>query len=441
MFEASDSLGGHWSLRPGQSGIWPGMTTNTSRAMTAFADLAPHPDLPLHPRAEQIRDYLEAYAERFSLVERIRFHAPVENVQPGWSVDGESFDAVIVAAGHFRRPSTPDALRAFGGELLHPFDYPGAEALAGKRALILGNGISGSEIAADLAGSADVTHAFRKPRYVMRKNDDGASSDWRWYTYATALARRHLPPEEFSVSVRNRILRLVGNPADYGAPAPDPDLRVAGVALTQDWLPAVSDGRVTCRPDIEWVAGRKVRFADGTSGEFDVLVAATGYERGVPCLGEEVLEVLGPGMRLHHQTLHPDLPGFAMVGHFYALGPYFPLLEVQARWAVSVLAGHVTAPDAPVMRAAIATPPRPMEAHDLLGLEIAEELGVVPDLDARPELREPLLFGPLLPARWRLDGPGSHPDAAEWFTAQLAASRRPEVDPEVIEAYDQVMSP
>jgi len=48
-------------------------------------------------------------------------------VAPGWTVDGEPFDGVVVASGRFRRPRMPPVLDAFRGEMLHAFDYPGAE--------------------------------------------------------------------------------------------------------------------------------------------------------------------------------------------------------------------------------------------------------------------------------------------------------------------------
>jgi hypothetical protein len=52
----------------------------------------------------------------------------------------------------------------------------------------------------------------------------------------------------------------------------------------------------------------------------------------------------------------------------------------------------------------------------------------------RPDLTEPLLFGPLLPPRYRFDGPGARPDAVDQFRAQLAASPRAPVDPADVEA-------
>jgi cation diffusion facilitator CzcD-associated flavoprotein CzcO len=66
VFEASGDLGGRWNTAAAHSGVWPGVHTNTSRALTAFSDLDPAPGVPLHPSAEQIHAYLRDYAARSS---------------------------------------------------------------------------------------------------------------------------------------------------------------------------------------------------------------------------------------------------------------------------------------------------------------------------------------------------------------------------------------
>src|SRR3954454_9187543 len=115
VFEAGDALGGQWYTTAPHSGVWPGMHTNTSRAMTAFSDFPAPAEHPLHPAAEQILAYLESYARASGVLERIRFGTPVGEVRPGWSVDRERFDAVVVASGRFRRPRLPPVADAFGG--------------------------------------------------------------------------------------------------------------------------------------------------------------------------------------------------------------------------------------------------------------------------------------------------------------------------------------
>src|SRR6476659_6908598 len=121
VFEASDDLGGQWYSAAPHSAIWPGMHTNTSRAMTAFSDFPAPAEHPLHPAAEQIQAYLGNYARAFGVAERIRFDTPVEEVRTGWTVDGERFDAVVVASGRFRKPRLPRVVDAFRGEVIHAF--------------------------------------------------------------------------------------------------------------------------------------------------------------------------------------------------------------------------------------------------------------------------------------------------------------------------------
>jgi hypothetical protein len=226
------------------------------------------------------------------------------------------------------------------------------------------------------------------------------------------------------------VLRVAGNPADFGAPAPDADILVAGHSLCQDYLAQVRSGSIVCRPGIASVSGRTVTFTDGSSDPFDVVVCATGYALDIPYLDDQVWARTGRELRLHVRTLHPGLPGLGFVGQYSTSGPYFPLLELQARWIVHVWAGMIDQPDEQAMRASVAEPPPLLDSHDALALAFSEAAGVAPDLDARPELVAALLFGPMLPSRYRLDGPGAMPDAAGQLLAQMATSPRAPIEPE-----------
>lgn len=433
VFEASDDVGGQWHSTAPHSGIWPRMRTNTSRMMTAFSDVPPPPDHELYPFAEQIQAYLQHYAAQFGVTERIRFQTPVTSLDAsapgrGWLVDGERFDGVVLASGRFRKPRLPPGLEGFDGTLIHAFDYPGAEHFRGRRVLVYGNGISGHEIASDLATVTRVTSAYRKPRYVLQKIVDGVPSDWRWYTYVAALQRRALPAGEWGPRLRERVIQVSGNPADFGAPAPDEDILVAGHSLCQDYLAQVRRGDIVCRPGISAVHGRTVTFTDGTADDFDVLLCATGYDLDLPFLSADLQHVFGPELALHHRTFHPDLPGLAVMGQFALQGPYFPVLELQARWITGVWSGSMPAPTEAAMRESVAHPPPVLDAHHVLALTLAEQAGVLPDLQRRPELTEALLFGPMLPVRYRLDGPGARRDAALLFRTQAASSPRAPVE-------------
>lgn len=65
----------------------------------------------------------------------------------------------------------------------------------------------------------------------------------------------------------------------------------------------------------------------------------------------------------------------------------------------------------------------PLEAHNALALTLSEGWGVSPDPLEWPELAEPLIFGPMLPMRYRLSWPGALPDAPAMFASALSTSR------------------
>jgi hypothetical protein len=56
-----------------------------------------------------------------------------------------------------------------------------------------------------------------------------------------------------------------------------------------------------------------------------------------------------------------------------------------------------------------------------LAVALSREAGVAPDLTIRPEITRHLLFGPLAPAQFRLDGHGRHADALELFKKAIGA--------------------
>lgn len=264
---------------------------------------------------------------------------------------------------------------------------------------------------------------------MIQKVANGIPSDWQWYTMFGALERRYLGAWEWAGRHRARILAAAGNPAEFGAPEPDPDLRVAGVSLCQNYLQQVRDQSIRCRPAITAVAGDAVTFSDGTTERFDFIICATGYEPHLPYLDDELRSMLAAGVRLYQRTFHPDLPGFGAIGQFLAQGPYFPLLELQR--AGSSPGGR----DRSLSQIRHGCWPQPLKASRRSMLTTPSpsrwprSSGSSPTTRRGRDLADALSFGPLLPARWRLAGPGSTPAAVDIFTQQLATSPRAPVSP------------
>jgi dimethylaniline monooxygenase (N-oxide forming) len=441
IFEQSTTLGGQWAGHSGRSGVWPTMHTNTSRVLTAFSDLEPVGGA-VFPSNRDVLDYLYRYADVYNLRSRIRFETTVNSVrraEGGWLVGcadaEEKYERVVVATGRFQSPVIPpiDGLDTFAGSTaaMSTFDFRDPALYSGKRVLVAGCSISALEIAAELAhrGAVRVVVTQRRQRYVLPKFAAGVPSDHRLFTRYGALANEILPAPEIDRQLKEIVVEAGGTPQQYGAPAPDPSLFAAGVTLSQHYLPLVAEGRIEVRPWPTSVADTTVTFADGRAEQFDGILFGTGFRIAMPFLDSEIRAILdldAVHMDADRYTFHPDLPGLAFMGMWDQSGGYFVPLELQARWIAYTWGGIVTPPSESDQRRAI-------EAYrlrrgqsqktrmNLVAVTFARAAGVEPVPDNWPELYRALLFGPLAPSCFRLEGPDALPDAPARFARDAAA--------------------
>ena len=449
IFEQDDQMGGQWNVRSPHSGVWPSMVTNTSRLLTCFSDLSPEPGSPVFPANQEILAYLKRYAQRFDIDSRIRYGTRVELIERnpnggGWVIRSnaaqertEVFQYVIVASGRFNKPLIPSlpGLDSFCGQggVLHSFRYKDPEGFRGKRVLVVGCAISALEIASDLAmlGASRVVSTFRRQRYVVQKLVAGVPSDALTRTRFAALNAEVTPRELLCEKFQDWILGAFGSPEQFGALKPAGNFLTVGRALSQHFLPLVAEGRIAVKPWISEVQGRKVRFDDESGEEFDAIIFGTGFELSIPFLDPTIAKVLDLDAQhadLYKFTFHPDLAGLAFLGLWEQSGPYFPPLELQARWITYVWKGITSLPTRDQMNAGIAVyrearGKSQLQAMHLMALVFAREANVEPDLKAWPQLARALLFGPLSAISFRLSGPDCLPNAAERIAAEARALR------------------
>ncbi|MEA2661929.1 MAG: hypothetical protein QOH08_1501 [Chloroflexota bacterium] len=405
VLERTGAVGGLW--RPDTGLAYPSLRTNTSKQKTAFSDLPFDDALPDHPFRDDVLAYLERYADVTGVRSRIRFGRDVAAVRPaagGWTVDGEPFDAVVVATGLFTRPLEPalEGRDRFRGTVVHSRDYRDPLAFAGKRVVVAGAGSSGADIAVELTGAArSVALAVREPPTFVPRYHRGRPYDHR----ATRLARM-LP-----LALRRRRARMVIAEAYRRR-----GLRLDRVSLTTtpgtEVLDAVSRGEIALRPALVGFDPDGAIFAGGGRTDADAVVLATGYRAEFAFLPSGVPEVVAGALALYRLVFPPGIPGLAFVGLTRVSGPVFPVAELQARWVAAVFSGRVTLPDGGEMRreiegrigAARAIGDDQMRVELLPYLDdIAARIGARPSLwrhpgllvspvgarDYRPKLREP----------------------------------------------------
>ena len=288
QLEATDRIGGNWS-----HGVYRSTHLISSAKSTQYVDF-PMPDhYPTFPSAAQMLAYLQSYVDHFGLAEHMEFDTEVRSVHPvdangtaGWNVDlasGETrrYRAVVIANGHYWERNLPDYPGKFTGTQVHSKDYKGPEDFAGQRVLVVGAGNSASDIAVEASatfGTADVS--MRRGYWFIPKTLFGIpSSEWD---------RVWLPMPLQRAAFRQMLRLNYGDYRRYGLQRPDHRLFTRDVTVNTSLMYALLHGRVRVRPEIERFDGARVHFTDGTSGEYDTIIWATGFHTRFPMLDESM---------------------------------------------------------------------------------------------------------------------------------------------------------
>jgi len=363
MFESHRELGGQWNNENRNSGVWPLMRTNTARMVTRFSDLDYPENVAVFPRNTEVLAYLQQYAAQFDLLTHAHLSCTITGLQRdpsgGYQLTWtdamgqqitEHFPRVVVASGRYNDPVIPyiAGLDSFGGELgaIHAFHYKNPESYRDKKVLVAGGSISALEIASDLAmlGARSVTLTSRRQRWVVPKMIAGTPIESYSLTRAGTLNDERRTDTENAAAQLAFLRRYAGDPARYGAPAPHPDVRRAGVTGSQHFLNLVAEDRIACRPWIDRVDDRSVTFIDGTSAEFDAMIIGTGFRLNLPYLSDEIATIVEAdekSIMLADFTFHPDLDGLGFIGLWPLSGPYPVPLEQQARYLAYTWGGAI----------------------------------------------------------------------------------------------------
>ncbi|MEN2991824.1 NAD(P)-binding domain-containing protein [Tistrella sp. BH-R2-4] len=473
-FEARAECGGLWS--PDDGLVWRSLKTNLSRYTCGFSDHPHDPDSGLFPSAARMAAYLRGYARAHDLTGRIRHGhrvVAVTRAGAGWRLIADAggrmvayeADAVIVASGVFAQAALPPgAMLGVDERVSHAASYRGPEDFAGRRVVVVGGAFSGADIAAEISGcAADTVMLIRRPAWYVPRLVP-APQAMMSHT-SPALPPPRLPPSrlppprlpmDLVVNARAEAARARGlSPAVIAAErhawlrgivgdqgllhpllqVPD-DGRLAPMVISDAVPDAIRSGRLRVMTAAQFDARRMVLHDGRHDLPVDDVIYATGYAPRLEMLPADVRAAVGydPDDRLQPvllaQSVFPDgIPGMAFVGMYR--GPYFGVMDLQARWAAGVLSGRLPAPDRPAMDRAMAMErairdqrPRPQFPHadypDMCDA-LAARLDVMPDLDQTTTFGRFLWQGPVLPAHYRLRGAHARPAGARAVIAEVAA--------------------
>lgn len=324
-FEASRGVGGLWDIENPRSTMYESAHLISSRTTTEFAEF-PMDSTADYPSHRTLIRYFRDFADHFGLTERFRFETKVTSVsrtdEGEWMLratgpEGETearYAGVILANGTLAEPNVPSFRGEFTGELMHTSAYKSASQLAGKRVLIIGAGNSGCDIAVDAVHhAASVDMSVRRGYYFVPRYLFGKPSD--------TLNQGRPLPARIKQFVDKRVLQaFTGDPVRFGFPKPDYKLYESHPIVNTLILNHLGQGDLQIRPDIDRFDGRTVHFRDGSSGEYDLVLLATGYTLDYPFVDRKALNWSGWSPQLFLNIFPPSFNGLYVMGMIEASG-------------------------------------------------------------------------------------------------------------------------
>ncbi|KAK3009227.1 hypothetical protein RJ639_014764, partial [Escallonia herrerae] len=301
--EDEDPLGKGTTLKV-HSSMYDSLRLTSPREIMGFTDfpfvVKKGRDMRRFPGHNELLLYLKDFTECFGLREMVRFNTRVKYVgmldyaefgkNLRWVVKSEEknseevveevFDAVVVATGHYSQPRLPaiKGMDAWRRKQMHSHVYRTPEPFQNEAVVVVGNSMSGQDIAMELVGVANEIHLSSKVLDIS----EGLSK------FISGHGNMHLHPQIDSLH---------------------------------------EDGRVV--------------FVDGSSVTADTIIYCTGYSYSFPFLDTKGIVVVdddrvGP---LYEHTFPPSIaPSLSFIGiPRKIIG--FPFFESQAKWIAQLLSG------------------------------------------------------------------------------------------------------
>ena len=355
LYEIGSYVGGMWVYENDNelSSAYKTLHINTARDLTAFKDFRFDSKVQPFPDHRDMAKYLSAYATHFDITRRIRFKTRVTRVRPApnytaetpsWQVTTENgtmddFDSVIVASGHLSKPEEVPMLRdGFKGQYLHSHNYKDPANYASKRICVVGVGNSSCDIASDVCTTAQRTVLVaRSTPLIIPKLIFGRP----FWDVVKPFYKPWVP-----AAVRVRAVKFFtwvvhGHMADLGFA---PSAKKVHATSNANIVNHIRYHRVAVKQGIQTIEGRNITFADGTTEEFDTLIAATGYALELPFIDPEIVPVKDNSLDLYMRIVPPEWRGLYFLGFFNSDSALNWIVEGQIRWIREFELGRVALP-------------------------------------------------------------------------------------------------
>jgi len=328
-----------------------------------------------------------------------------------WSKDDKEetadFDFLIIACGFFSDPYTPaiPGLETFPGTVIHSIEYSSPEPFKDKNVAIVGGSLSSVEITEDLAPSAaSIHHIIPRPFWIVPKHlpldPDNPSTTFLPLDLVLYRRRSGRVPSDSSLQARwrmvNENLQAMCGDLSMISEEMKVDMNMPPYATVSDlYANFIRSGRITLyKGHLTSISGSSLNLSQvSLPNDITHIIFATGFRPSSSSniLPPSLLSELefsktdhSYPILLRRATLHPALPNAAFVGYYR--GPYWGIIELQAKWSAGLFSGRLSWPSLTEMNEGIDAVrkmrdfrPRmqwPRGDYVLFGTELAKTAGI-----------------------------------------------------------------
>ena len=373
VLEKSGEIGGVW-----RDNTYPDCGCDVPSPLYSYS-FAPNPHWGrLFAKQGEIKDYTRQTAERFGVLDRVRFGQ--ELTEARWSPEQGLWRLqtsagvwwarfVVMATGPMHVPVVPriPGLDTFTGVQFHSARWDHGFDFQGKRVAVIGSGASAVQFLPKLQPLvAKLTLFQRTPPWVLPKIDMPFSARWqglfakRPWTQRWLRTGLYLQFELFNACLRvpwlrkrvqaqgvKHMTRAVKDPALRARLLPDYAMGCKRILLSNTWYRALAKPGVQVVGAVAQIQGRRVVSSDGSSCEVDAIILATGFEVANPPIAQRIFGRRGTPLSAQWQgspsaylgTMVQDCPNlFLTFGpNLYAFTSAFVIMEAQFKFIVSAI--------------------------------------------------------------------------------------------------------
>jgi cation diffusion facilitator CzcD-associated flavoprotein CzcO len=325
MFERAGEIGGTW-----RDNTYPGAACDVPSHAYSLS-FEPNPDWSrAYSPSEEIQAYLLRIVDKHGLRRHLRLNTGIRKAEFDeeaglWTLETSAGDsvqarAVVSGVGGLTEPNFPDieGLERFQGKTIHTARWDHDYDLTGKRVAVIGTGCSAIQVIPSIADQVSHMTVFqRTAAWVVPKMDRVFSEKTKERFRNHPLTRKALRAATFffaegfigpMVILNSERLSKIGEKRalrHLEKSVRDPELRkkltpnfqfgCKRLLISDDYLPTLEREHVELVTDsIDCITERGIRTKDGRKHEFDVLIAATGFDVGFTAAP---FEILGRGGR------------------------------------------------------------------------------------------------------------------------------------------------